>query len=170
MLILFQEPNVQDAETGLCVNGFAIHEAGQMMANADDSVPIWNIGMNDKELKMDGLKVCQSHEHIDNSIKRQEAILEAIRTENAAFKERMAAMMAEVCTQLKTINEIKITQVDNMRRREDFAKGCEEKRDEIWTELSRIKNREAKNNGAIAVLSATIGALVSGFFMWLVRK
>ena len=81
--------------------------------------------------------------------------------------------MAEICTQLKTIREIKITQVENMRRREDFAKGCEEKRDDIWLEIGRIKSRQDKKDGSMVILAAvctSVGGAVAWLMSWLQKQ
>jgi hypothetical protein len=126
-------------------------------------------GLN-KEENMPPPHTCPSHEHIASSINRQETILEEFRKENSIHKEDMSRTLATICAQLETIREIKTTQIENMRRREDFAKGCEEKRTDLWTEINRIKSRQNQKDGTMVIIAGvctSIGAAVTWLITWL---
>jgi septal ring factor EnvC (AmiA/AmiB activator) len=113
---------------------------------------------------------CPSHEYHAHSIQRQEEILEQFRKENAAHKERISRILAEICAHVSTIKEVKTTQVDNMQRREDFAKGCEDKRAEMWTEIQQIKSRQDKKDGTLVIVAGvctSVGAAVTWLLTWL---
>jgi hypothetical protein len=132
--------------------------------------PAGSVGYLQKEFFVSDRNTCLSHEHIDNSIRRQEEILQEIRRDNANHREKMSALVAEICTQLKTIQEIKTTQVDNMRRREDFAQACEEKREEIWVEINGLKQRQGKKDGSMLILAAvctSVGSAAAWLITWL---
>lgn len=81
---------------------------------------------------------CPSHEYIHNAVKRQEEILDEFRKENTEHNLHIASAVAEICTELKTIREIKTTQIDNMRRREDFSAACEGNRKELWEHINNL--------------------------------
>jgi hypothetical protein len=141
-----------------------------MTATAETTYPAGSVGFLRKELMMEkSSEKCLDHIHVIKSGERQEAILEAFRNENAAFKEKISAMMAEICTQLKAIGEIKSTQVDNMRRREDFTRTCEEKRTELWEEITKIKEDQSEKKGmwiGISFICGLLGASSSWIVAW----
>ncbi len=93
---------------------------------------------------------CSSHIHIDESLKRQEKILEDFRKENSEHKEAMARIVGEVCSKIDVIKEIKTTQEGNMRRREDFANQCELRRSEFWISINQMKQDTAQGLNAVS--------------------
>ena len=49
---------------------------------------------------------CGSHEYIQQSLMRQEGILEAFRKDNSESKEVLARFIGEICTKIDIVNEI----------------------------------------------------------------
>ena len=144
-------------------------------------------------------RVCSTHEHVVKSLERQESILEEFRKENSLFKEKIAEFVGDICAQLKVINEIKVTQIDNMRRREDFSRNCEMERASLHVKINKSKeeviakiDKDVKEvddkvviltsrldilNGGLRVavvissgVGSVVGAIVAGVIIWLVKS
>ncbi|KJR97279.1 MAG: hypothetical protein VR65_25455 [Desulfobulbaceae bacterium BRH_c16a] len=114
--------------------------------------------------------VCGSHERIDESISRQERILDEIKRENTSHLVEITRSLAEICEQLKSVAEIRATLGEHNRRRDDDTRSCEDKRTDIWIEMNRIKARQDKKDGSMVLVASFctgVGAAVAWLLTWL---
>jgi hypothetical protein len=141
-----------------------------MTVTAEDIYPAGTAGRK-KGIAMAGK--CESHERLDAAIKRQEEILEDFRKENAEHREYIAKVLGKIVEQVKTINEIKNTQLDNMRRRDLFTQSCEAKRADIFKKLNALEQRQNKKDGALIIIASIctgVGAGVSMLINWMQKQ
>jgi len=122
---------------------------------------------------MDDHLVCPSHEHVDNSIKRQEDILDQIRVENHSHQLQITRVLTEITEQLKSIHEVKTTLVEHSRLRDEARAACERNRVAMWTDINNIKTRQDKKDGSMVLVASVctgIGASVAWLLTWLQRN
>ena len=106
---------------------------------------------------------CQNHKSLEDSVIRQEAILERFRSDNAEHRLHMAAQLSELCTKLSQIVEVKETLRVHNQRWDDDNKTCEVHRSGLWTAINLTNSRLDKRDGVTAIVAAiasSIGAAI----------
>lgn len=79
-------------------------------------------------------------------------------------------VVAEICEQLKAVNEVRGTLGEHNRRRDDDIRSCEEKRDDMYQAINTIKDRQNKKDGAMVLVASVctgIGAATAWLLTWL---
>jgi len=105
-----------------------------------------------------GDAICLSHRHIEESLARQEHILNEFRKDNAKNALVMSGFMSEMTTYVKDLAYLK-------EKRETASQDCEDKRAELWTVIKAITSRLDKNYKTIAVV-ASIASSLGAFVSW----
>ena len=134
---------------------------------------IWIPDRREGTEAMESPRVCASHEYIDQSIKRQEGILEGFRRENVEHQLKMAEILSQMTEQLKGIGKIDSTLVEHNRRREDDKGTCEDHRADMWKHINAVEARQNKKDGTMVVVASVctgIGAAVAWLLTWLQKN
>lgn len=122
---------------------------------------------------MEQRSTCGSHEYIDQSIKRQELILEQFRQSNQTHQLEMTKILSEISAELKAVGEIRGKQDEHNRRWNDDKVTCEEHRGEMWDAINNLKLRQNKKDGTMVVVasvSTSIGAAIAWLISWLQKN
>lgn len=97
-------------------------------------------------------------------------MLEQIKAESTRHLVEITKVVAEICEQLKAVNEVRGTLGEHNRRRDDDIRSCEEKRDDMYQAINTIKDRQNKKDGAMVLVASVctgIGAATAWLLTWL---
>jgi hypothetical protein len=115
---------------------------------------------------------CGNHKALEDSIVRQEAILEKFRSDNAEHRLHMVGQIGELSVKLDQLVEVKDTLRLHNQRWDDDNKTCELHRSGLWTAINLTNSRLDKRDGITAIVAAVfsgVGVVVGYIVTLLIR-